>query len=53
MASSPYLSSHLKAYLRKFDIEPLINRTVNDLCRNMPEDPFAFLVGELQKVHLE
>lgn len=36
MASSPYLSSDLKAYLRKFDIESLINRNVNDLCRTMP-----------------
>lgn len=52
MASSPYLSSDLKAYLRKFDVETLINRTVNDLCRALPEDPYAFIIGQLQKVLL-
>jgi hypothetical protein len=50
MASSPYLSSDLKAYLRKFEIEGLINRTVNDLARTMPDDPYAFIIGQLQKV---
>lgn len=33
-------------------IEDLINSTVNELLRNMPEDPYAFMIGKLQKVLL-
>lgn len=51
MAASPYLSNDLKAYLRKFDIEKLINRNVNDLLKAMPEDPYAFMIGQLQQVY--
>ncbi len=50
MASSPYLSADIKNYLRKFDIEALINRNVNDLLRTMPEDPYSFMIGQFQKV---
>jgi hypothetical protein len=32
-------------------MEGLINRTVNDLLKKMPEDPYAFMIGELQKVN--
>ena len=33
-------------------IETLINQTVNDLLKKMPEDPYAFIIGTMQKVFL-
>ena len=27
-----------------------MNKTINDVLRNMPEDPYAFFIGEFQKV---
>lgn len=50
MAASPYLSADLKNYLRKFDIETLINRNVNELLKAMPDDPYAYMIGQLQKL---
>lgn len=29
-----------------------MNKTINDVLRNMPEDPYAFIIGEFQKVPL-
>ena len=27
-----------------------MNNTINDLLRSMPEDPYAYIIGQLQKV---
>ena len=27
-----------------------MNNTINDLLRNMPEDPYAYIIGQLQQV---
>lgn len=29
-----------------------MNKTINDLLKNTPEDPYAYIIGQLQKVKI-
>lgn len=48
--TSPFLPNDLKEYIKKHQIEQVLNTMVNTILKQKYDDPFAFMMSSLEEV---
>lgn len=50
MEDSPLVSPAIKEYCAKFNIEKILNDTINEVLSKFPSDPYSLICSYLKKV---